>query len=82
MGYNKIVVRGEENSPPTKNRVATNAKPKGDGGQAMNKSEFLDCLIWLQSRMDEYDDKEAYQDDYKIVSMIWSFMRGRIPEED
>jgi hypothetical protein len=47
----------------------------------MNKSEFLDCLIWLQFRMDEYDDKEAYQDDYKIVSMIWSFMRGRIPEE-
>lgn len=47
----------------------------------MNKSEFLDCLIWLQSRMDEYDDKEAYQDDYKIVSMILSFMRDRIPEE-
>jgi hypothetical protein len=29
MGYNKIVVRGEENFLPTKNRVATNAKPKG-----------------------------------------------------
>jgi hypothetical protein len=29
MGYNKIVVRGEENFPPIKNRVAANAKPKG-----------------------------------------------------
>jgi hypothetical protein len=33
MGYNKIVVRGEENFPPTKKQVATNAKPKGKKGK-------------------------------------------------
>jgi hypothetical protein len=39
MGYNKIVVRGEENSPPTKNRVATDAKPKGKKGKTMTNRE-------------------------------------------
>ena len=47
----------------------------------MTKGEFIDSLIWLNARMDEYDDKEAYQHDYKIVSQIWSFMRTRVPEE-
>ena len=29
MGYNIVVVEGEENSRPTKNRVATNANTEG-----------------------------------------------------
>lgn len=43
----------------------------------MTKFEFLECLVWLQHRMDEYEDKEAYQYDYKIVALIWLFMRAR-----
>ena len=46
--------------------------------RVMNKLEYDECLIWLQNRMNEYDDKEAYQEDYKIVSQIWSFMRSRV----
>ena len=44
MGYNKIVVRGEENFPPTKNRVATNAKPKGKKGKTMTNREFFEAV--------------------------------------
>jgi hypothetical protein len=46
------------------------------------KEELNQCLVWLQHRMDEYDDKEAYQDDYRIVSTIWNFMRSRMLTND
>jgi hypothetical protein len=38
------VVRGEENSAPTKNRVATNAKPKGKKGKTMTNREFFEAI--------------------------------------
>jgi hypothetical protein len=43
----------------------------------MDKQEYLECLIWLQQRMDECDEKEAYQYDYKIVNRIYNFMRSK-----
>lgn len=53
--------------------------------EALHKAieeELNQCLAWLQCRMDEYDDKEAYQDDYRIVSTIWEFMRSRMLSKD
>ena len=48
--------------------------------KAEREKELVECLTWLQHRMDEYDDKEAYQDDYKMASIAWNFIRARIPE--
>ena len=48
----------------------------------VREEELNQCLVWLQKRMDEYDDKEAYQDDYRIVSTIWNFMRSRMLTND
>ena len=53
--------------------------------EALHKAreeELNQCLAWLQCRMDEYDDKEAYQDDYRIVAAIWDFMRSRMLTKD
>ena len=46
----------------------------------MTNGEFIDCLVWLSDKMDEYENAESHQYDYKIVSLIWSDMRGRVPE--
>ena len=48
--------------------------------KAEREKELVDCLTWLQHRMDEYDDKEAYQDDYKMASIAWNFIRARMAE--
>ena len=48
--------------------------------RAEREKELVDCLTWLQHRMDEYDDKEAYQDDYKMASIAWKFIRARMSE--
>ena len=42
------------------------------------EKELSDCLKWLQQRMNEYDDKEAYQNDYKMASIAWNFIRASI----
>ena len=57
---------------------AVSPKEIKDALKNVKNEELNQCLVWLQRRMDEYDDKEAYQDDYKIVSMIWNFMRSKI----
>jgi hypothetical protein len=41
------------------------------------EKELEECLVWLQNRMNEYDDKAAYQHDYKMASIAWNFMRAR-----
>lgn len=48
--------------------------------KAEREKELVECLTWLQHRMDEYDDKEAYQDDYKMASIAWNFIRARMAE--
>lgn len=48
--------------------------------KAEREKELVECLAWLQHRMDEYDDKEAYQDDYKMASIAWNFIRARMAE--
>jgi len=53
-----------------------------DALRKARNEELNQCLVWLQQRMDEYDDKEAYQDDYRIVSTIWNFMRSRMLTND
>jgi len=58
-----------------------NAVSQNEIKDALHKAreeELNQCLAWLQRRMDEYDDKEAYQDDYRIVAAIWNFMRSRM----
>ena len=45
MGYNKIVVRGEENFPPTKNRVATDADAERQRKEkTMTNREFFEAV--------------------------------------
>ena len=45
MGYNIVVVEGEENSRPTKNRVATNANAERQRkGKTMTNREFFEAI--------------------------------------
>jgi hypothetical protein len=62
MGYNKIVVKGEENSPPTKNRVATDANAEGQRKEkTMTNRDFFETKIvdFLAYKMNAPNKKRA-----------------------
>ena len=43
----------------------------------MTKEEYDECLEWLVNQLNVLDDREDYNHDYKIIKLIWSFMRAK-----